>query len=67
VHVIDSAEELLRGEDPEARDPEDVEHWIVAYTELLTECERLGLPSDRFARRLDYWLRVRAEGGTPPA
>src|SRR6266702_1790209 len=31
---------LLEGEDPETRHPEEANHWIEVYTELLTSTER---------------------------
>ena len=32
---------LLRGEDPDSRHPDDVQHWINAYSELVTFKERV--------------------------
>ena len=60
---------ILPGEDVESVDPEDVEHWVAVYEELLEAIYRARPMGDieadapvqrtarRFALRRNYWRR----------
>jgi hypothetical protein len=59
------ADELLPGEEPASLFVDDVRHWIVVYTELLTAVEEivggftdspdLLRQQERFSGRLSFW------------
>lgn len=53
---------LLYGEDPSARDAEDVDHWIAVYEEMRDSTRDFGYSqSARFEDRLKFWRGRRAE------
>jgi hypothetical protein len=69
---------LLAGEDPETEHPEDVEHWIGVYTELLAGARRLrGIATEddlrldvelgRLRNRLAFWIERRADLRSAPS
>lgn len=51
---------LLPGELPDTSYPEDAQHWLTVYSELLLFATELELPAyvDLYRRRLGFW-RVR--------
>ncbi|HSR22387.1 MAG TPA: hypothetical protein VLW53_02470 [Candidatus Eisenbacteria bacterium] len=62
---------LLAGEEPETDQPEDIEHWIAVYTELIEGTRRLQAvvsaseqrvddEIQRLCDRLAFWLDRRA-------
>ena len=67
---VERTDSLLPGETPDSVDPDDVQHWIAVYEELLGTVPPLaagddghGLPrahAQRWQGRLDFWSqRVR--------
>lgn len=65
-------EPLLPGEVLDAEDPDDVEHWVTVYTELLAgtgqlrgsvegDDPRIEREFERLRLRLAWWLRRRQE------
>src|SRR5215469_2622922 len=62
---------MLTGEVPDTVHPDDVEHWVAVYSELVAGTARLREPVvadprvdmeyEHLRRRLDFWLCRRAQ------
>jgi hypothetical protein len=67
----DTGGPLLTGEAPDTVHPDDVEHWIAVYSELLAGTghlrsspasdRRIDEEHERLRQRLAFWLRRRDE------
>ncbi|MBO0709206.1 MAG: hypothetical protein J2P44_12660 [Candidatus Dormibacteraeota bacterium] len=57
---------LLPGELPDTSYPEDAQHWLTVYSELLRFATELEVPAyvDLYRRRLDFWRVRRTELGS---
>lgn len=59
-------EGLLPGEQPDTGYPEDAEHWLTVYSELLQFATDLGLGSyaGHYRRRIRFWRARRRQLGS---
>lgn len=59
---------LLPGEIPDTGYPEDAEHWLAVYSELLRFATEIKLTPyvDLYRRRLEFWRARREELGSSP-
>lgn len=63
VEKLRDNDRLLDGEDPKSTDPEDAEHWVQVYGELLGFKDNLVGDAKATAEEADTWRPARSADG----